>query len=162
MRLLSSICLLAYCLLVKFVVCFYVCKNILHIWFVLLCSVFKGLLVCLTATFTSYQILNVSSSIFLRKLKFLFLNLFSLLQETTFISYQILNISSSTFLRKLKFLFPTRSLWFKETTVIVYQLVCYLSTVFLLIFQVSGKKSMLFYSFKLWLVCRLAMVPCDK
>ena len=44
MRLLSSICLLAYCLLVKNVCCLELNQDALHIWFVLLCSVFKGLL----------------------------------------------------------------------------------------------------------------------
>ncbi len=44
LRLLSSICLLAYCLLVKNVCCLELNQDALHIWFVLLCSVFKGLL----------------------------------------------------------------------------------------------------------------------
>ncbi|PQF02252.1 hypothetical protein CUS95_09870 [Enterococcus faecium] len=44
MRLLSSICLLAYCLLVKNVCCLELNQDALHIWFVLLCSVFKGLI----------------------------------------------------------------------------------------------------------------------
>ncbi len=44
LRLLSSICLLAYCLLVKNVYCLELNQDALHIWFVLLCSVFKGLL----------------------------------------------------------------------------------------------------------------------
>ncbi|AVJ45201.1 hypothetical protein EXW10_14865 [Enterococcus faecium] len=44
MRLLSSICLLAYCLLVKNVCCLELNQDALHIWFVLLCSFFKGLL----------------------------------------------------------------------------------------------------------------------
>ncbi len=44
LRLLSSICLLAYCLLVKNVCCLESNQDALHIWFVLLCSVFKGLL----------------------------------------------------------------------------------------------------------------------
>ncbi len=64
LRLLSSICLLAYCLLVKNVCCLELNQDALHIWFVLLCSVFKGLLhrKCLSdlflaavATFISYQ-----------------------------------------------------------------------------------------------------------
>ncbi len=42
-RLLSSICLLAYCLLFKNVCCLELNQDALHIWFVLLCSVFKGL-----------------------------------------------------------------------------------------------------------------------
>ncbi len=37
-------CLLAYCLLVKNVCCLELNQDALHIWFVLLCSVFKGLL----------------------------------------------------------------------------------------------------------------------
>ncbi len=44
LRLLSSICLLAYCLLVKNVCCLESNQDALHIWFVLLCSVFKGLI----------------------------------------------------------------------------------------------------------------------
>ncbi len=44
LRLLSSICLLAYCLLVKNVCCLELNQDALHIWFVLLCSVFKGLI----------------------------------------------------------------------------------------------------------------------
>ncbi len=46
LRLLSSICLLAYCLLVKNVCCLELNQDALHIWFVLLCSVFKGLIFC--------------------------------------------------------------------------------------------------------------------
>ncbi len=64
LRLLSSICLLAYCLLVKNVCCLELNQDALHIWFVLLCSVFKGLLhrKCFSdlfsaavTTFISYQ-----------------------------------------------------------------------------------------------------------
>ncbi len=64
LRLLSSICLLAYCLLVKNVCCLELNQDALHIWFVLLCSVFKGLLhrkcfsdlfLAAVATFISYQ-----------------------------------------------------------------------------------------------------------
>jgi len=65
--------LLAYCLLVsKIVFCFYRCKNNLHIWFVLLRSVFKGLLRRRAATFKVYHIFDLVSITFQKSFELLF------------------------------------------------------------------------------------------
>jgi hypothetical protein len=92
--------------LLKIVVCFYCCKNNLHIWFVLLCSVFKGLRCYLAATFISYQIFNLMSTLFFKSFKVFFCSALSFLSATTSLVYQVVCYLSTTF-------FPIFQVFFK-------------------------------------------------
>ncbi|ROX47264.1 hypothetical protein EGW26_03335 [Enterococcus faecium] len=87
--------MLAYCLLVKNVCCLELNQDALHIWFVLLCSVFKGLI------FLFQQLFNLIR--FRRECQQLFLFIFSKYLyrslAATCLSYHFICYLSITFLK---------------------------------------------------------------